>query len=156
MLNVVRSLAIIFTAVAMATAFAHLLGLPNKMHMTREDYLTVQYIYRGWALLGVVVLGALLSTLTLTVLVRSDRRLFIGALIALLCLIGTQIIFWTFTYPINSTTQNWTVVGTNWQALRDQWEYSHAAAACLDFVALVALVVTSRIEKGRGGATAGS
>ena len=55
MLNVARSIAIIFTAVAMAAAFAHLLELPNKIHMTRDDYLTVQYIYRGWALLGIVV-----------------------------------------------------------------------------------------------------
>lgn len=152
MLNVARPIAIIFTAVAMAAAFAHLLELPNKIHMTRDDYLTVQYIYRGWALLGIVVVGALLSTLTVTILGRDDRRLFIGSLIALLCLVGTQIIFWTLTYPVNKVTHNWTVVGANWQALRARWEYSHAAAACLDFAALVALVLTCRIEKGRGPA----
>jgi len=152
-LNVTRSVAIIFTALAMAAAFAHLLELPNKIHMTRDDYLTVQYIYRGWALLGIVVLGALLSTLALMILGRHDRRLFIGALIALLCLVTTQIIFWTFTYPVNKTTHNWTVVGTNWQALRARWEYSHAVAACLDFAALVALVLTCRSDKRHGAAT---
>ncbi|HEX6259670.1 MAG TPA: hypothetical protein VFZ51_03380 [Woeseiaceae bacterium] len=43
------SLSILFTAIAMAAGFAHLLEMPNKMHLSREDYLTVQQINRGWA-----------------------------------------------------------------------------------------------------------
>jgi hypothetical protein len=39
--------------------------LPNKINLTRDNYLTVQQIYRGWALLGFVVAGALPSTLIL-------------------------------------------------------------------------------------------
>ena len=61
-------LSILFTAVAMAAGFAHLFELSNKVHLSREDYLTVQQIYRGWALLGIAVMGALLSTLILTVM----------------------------------------------------------------------------------------
>ena len=44
--------------------FAHLLELPNRIGLSREEYLTVQQIYRGWALTGVFVFGALLSTAT--------------------------------------------------------------------------------------------
>jgi len=40
-------LTILFTAVAMAAGFAHLFELPNKIHLSRKDYLTVQQIYRG-------------------------------------------------------------------------------------------------------------
>lgn len=58
---------------------AHLLELPNKINLSREDYLTVQQIYRGWNLLAVVVFGALLSTLALTITVRRQRRAFIFA-----------------------------------------------------------------------------
>ena len=140
MLNAVRLVAIILTALAMAAGFAHLFELPNKIRLPREAYLTVQQIYRGWALLGIVVVGALASTLALAIMVREQRRMFIGALVALSCLVGTQIIFWVFTYPVNQATNNWTVAPENWQEMRARWEYSHAVAACLDLVALIALV----------------
>ena len=41
----------------MAAGMAHLFELPNKIHLSREDYLTVQQIYRGWALLGIAHSG---------------------------------------------------------------------------------------------------
>jgi hypothetical protein len=56
-------LTLLFAALALGPAMAHLLELANKINISREDYLTVQQIYRGWNLLAVVVFGALLSTL---------------------------------------------------------------------------------------------
>jgi hypothetical protein len=100
-------LSLLCTALALAPAMAHVLELPNKIHLSREDYLSVQQIYRGWALLGFVVAGALLSTLMLTITVRKERQAFRCACIALLCLIGTQVVFWTYTYPANHATNNW-------------------------------------------------
>jgi len=38
-------------------------------------------------------------------------------------------IFYFFTYPVNVSTQNWTLMPDNWEALRRQWEYSHAVNA---------------------------
>lgn len=70
-LSVVRFISVLLTAVAMAGGFAHLFELPNKMDLSREDYLTVQQIYRGWALLGIPIFGALVSTAVLTVMVRN-------------------------------------------------------------------------------------
>jgi len=84
---------------------AHLSELPNKINLSREDYLKVQQIYRGCALLGFVVVGALLSTLALTSTVRHERTAFILALIAFLCIAGTQVIFWIYTYPANQAKQ---------------------------------------------------
>ena len=62
------------------------------------------------------------------------------AVIALLCLAGTQAVFWTLTFPANQLTANWTVLPDNWAALRSQWEYSHAASALLNLAALIALI----------------
>ena len=70
-MNSARFCSLLFAALALAPAFAHLLELPNKICLSREDYLTVQQIYRGWALLGFVVFGALPSTLALTVMTLS-------------------------------------------------------------------------------------
>jgi hypothetical protein len=135
-------LSLVFAALALAPAMAHLLELPNKMPLSHDAYLTVQQLYRGWALLGFVVAGALLSTLMFTITVRKERKVFIFACIALLCIAGTQVVFWTYTYPANQATHNWTMLPANWVELRRQWEYSHATSAVLNLVALVTLIVS--------------
>jgi hypothetical protein len=135
-------LSLLFAALALGPAMAHLLELPNKINLSREDYLTVQQIYRGWNLLAVVVFGALLSTLALTITVRRQRRAFIFALIAFLCIVGTQIVFWTYTYPANQITDNWTTLPENWIGLRRQWEYSHATSALLNLLAMISLSIS--------------
>jgi hypothetical protein len=53
------------------------------------------------------------------------------ALIALFLLVGELIAFWGFIFPVNQATQNWTMLPDNWEALRAQWEYSHAVRALL-------------------------
>jgi hypothetical protein len=138
--------ALLFTALALGPALAHLLELLNKIDLPREDYLTVQQIYRGWALLGVVIAGALFSTLALTILVRKDRRAFIFSLIAFLCIVGTQVVFWTYTYPANQATNDWTFLPENWQQLRSQWEYSHAASAGLNLIAVVMMILSVLVK----------
>jgi hypothetical protein len=141
-LKSISFLSLLFAALALAPAMAHLLELPNKINLSREDYLTVQQIYRGWALLGFVVVGALLSTLAFTITVRKERKAFLFAFIAFLCIAGTQVVFWIYTYPANQATHNWTMLPENWVELRRQWEYSHATSAVLNLVALVTLVLS--------------
>jgi hypothetical protein len=139
-------LGLVFAALALVPAGAHLAELANKIDLPREEYLAVQQIYRGWALFGVVVLGALLSTGALALIRRRWP-----ALLAFLCIAGTQVVFWTFTYPANRATENWTVLPENWLALRAQWEYSHAASAVLNLVALLALAwLAAREDKPNG------
>lgn len=134
-----RFSSLLFAALALGPALAHLLELPNKVGLSREEYLTVQQIYRGWALLAIVVLGALLSTLFYAIAARRRRREFVPALLAFLCIAGTQAIFWSFTYPANEQTANWTLLPEHWRTLRTQWEYSHAASAALNLAAFIAL-----------------
>ncbi len=105
-LNTVLFLSLLFTALAMGASLAHLLELPNKMKLSADEYRTVQQIYQGWSLLGIVVFGAIISNVALVVVTRSDLRLFLPALLALLCLAGAQVVFWTYTYPANHVTAN--------------------------------------------------
>jgi len=128
--------AIVLTALALVPAGAHLFELPNKIGLSQQDYFVVQGIYRGWALFGVVLIGALIATLVLAVLVRGERTSFWLALAAFVLIGGTLVIFFIWTYPANQATSNWTVAPADWQALRAQWEYAHAANAVLTFVAL--------------------
>ena len=125
---------------------AHLLELPNKIGLSREDYLVVQQIYSGWALLGIVVFGALLSTLVLTLMVRRQPKVFALTLLAFLCVAGAHVVFWIFTFPANQLTSNWTVLPENWMALRARWEYSHAAGAVLNLIAFIMLVLSALVR----------
>lgn len=145
-LKTIRFLALLFTALALAPALAHLLELLNKINLSREEYLTVQQIYRGWALLGFVVVGALLANLTLTIMVRTKPKVFVLNLITLLCIVGAQVVFWMFTYPANQATSNWTMLPENWLRLRTQWEYSHAAGAGLNVIAFITLILSVLVQ----------
>src|SRR5262245_21023728 len=53
--KVVQFIAIITTALYLVPTGAHLFELLNKIALTPTEYLTVQKIYAGWSLFGVVV-----------------------------------------------------------------------------------------------------
>lgn len=145
-LKTIRFLSLLFAALALVPAGAHLFELPNKIGLSAADYLTVQQIYRGWALFGFVVLPVLVLTLTLTIMSRGRGDAFIAALIAFLCIAGTQVVFWTYTYPANAQTNQWTMLPASWEQLRMQWEYSHAASAVLNLIAVIALILSVLLE----------
>jgi MFS family permease len=130
---------LVFVAIIFVPAGAHLAELLNKIDLPRDQYFVVQNIYRGWALFGAPVFAALFSTLVLVISLRRERRPMIWALIAFLCIVATQVVFWVWTYPTNVATNNWTTIPENWEALRRQWEYAHAVNAVLTFIAVVAL-----------------
>jgi hypothetical protein len=133
-------LALVLTAVALAPGAAHLFELPNKIGLSQDQYFIVQNIYRGWALLGSVVIAAILINLLLVYLLWAQLPARWFTLLAFVCVLGGLIVFFTWTYPANVATDNWTAVPENWRALRTQWEYSHAANAVLTFVAFCSLV----------------
>ena len=58
-LQLIQSLAIILTALALVSSGAHLAALPNKIAMAQAAYFVAQQVYAGWALFGFVLFGAL-------------------------------------------------------------------------------------------------
>ncbi|MEF0939734.1 hypothetical protein [Rhizobium sp. BR 362] len=103
MFPTLQILTILVVAVAMALALAHLLELPGKMRLSKEDYLTVQRIYYpGFAIGGVTEpLGALLLLLLLflTPLNTVAFWLFAAAFAAMVVM---HAIFWLLTQPVNN------------------------------------------------------
>jgi hypothetical protein len=141
-LRTAQFLAIVLTALALVPAGAHLAELPNKIGLAEDDYFVVQGIYRGWAWFGIALSGALGANLVLAILARRQRAPFRLAFLAFLLVAATLAIFFTWTYPANHATANWTVVPQNWQELRLQWEYAHASNAVLTFLALCAVTMS--------------
>jgi hypothetical protein len=136
--------AIFFCGLALVPAAAHALEMPNKIRLAREDYFVAQKLYRGWQFVASIVILALLST---AMLIGHARPAGPGpaaaSTVAFLCVAATQVVFWTFTLPVNRVTQNWTKVVPQWEQLRRRWEYSHASAAVLNLVAFVSAVLAT-------------
>jgi hypothetical protein len=138
-----RVASLLFAALALAPAGAHLFSIASKLRLDADDYLVSQRAYDGWNLFAVVVIGALLSTLVLSLALWRADRSWTSAALAFACLAGTQIIFWSFTFPANAATENWTILPEGWEMWRARWEYSHAASAILNAATLLLLVFDS-------------
>lgn len=140
--------ALLATALALGGALAHAFELLNKIDLSREEYFIVQKVYRGWAQLAYVLAVQLAAMIALAVMSRSEPAVFWPVVLALACFAGAQVVFWTTTFPANVATANWTEIPENWQALRDQWEYSHAAGAVFQLLAMCFLFVAA-LARGR-------
>ena len=108
----------------------------------RAAYLISQRAYDGWSLFAIVIVGALVSTLALSIWFNRSGEPYWLVATAFLCIAATQVIFWLLTFPTNKATHNWTVLPEGWGTPRYQWEYSHAASAILNFVALFVLLLS--------------
>jgi hypothetical protein len=150
MKNLFRFLTITFAAITLCALITHLLELPGKIDMSKENYLVVQSIYRGWAWLGIFEIGAILLTLIWTAGDIKKKRTFPFLLTALLCFVVSITIFFIFTFPANRATINWTQLPDNWQTLRSQWEYSHAIRAILNLTGFCFLVIVLLRERRSG------
>jgi hypothetical protein len=170
MFHIAQVLSILLVALAMAPALAHLLEFPGKRRLSRAAYLTVQQIYYpGFTVAGGIgEVGGLISVIVVLLLTPPGTRAFWLTLVALLGMLGMQIIFWLFTQPVNKFWLQSTSLGSfgtaffasgptahrqgqshddpdAWIRKRDRWEYSHiarAGLAALSFLSLVVAAVT--------------
>ena len=124
---------------ALGAGLAHAYELPNKMRLSRDEYFIAQKAYRGWALLGFVVLVQLASTGTVALLYRGVDGIAGASLFALLTIIAGQLIFWIVTFPVNRMTEQWNRMPVNWEQLRRRWEYSHLSSALFQLAGFAAL-----------------
>jgi hypothetical protein len=141
-------IALLSATLALGGALAHLFELPNKLPLPLDRYFVVQQIYRGWWQFAYVLVIQLLSIASVIALSGGEPRVRRPAVAALLCLLAAQAVFWIWTQPANAATDNWTTQTANADALRHQWEYSHAAGAVLQLLAICSLFVAA-LRRGR-------
>ncbi len=147
MKNLLRFITILFVVIALSALMAHLLELPNKMNLSKDNYQTVQQIYRGWSWLGIFELGAILLTIIWVIIERGNKKIFPLLLTALFFFIVSIVTFFIFTFPTNIATENWTQLPLEWQVLRKNWEYSHASRAILNLIGFSLLIVALLKER---------
>ena len=138
-----KFLAIVITGLALIAPAAHAFVLLNKIGLPKAEYFIVQQIYRGWWIVGLSLPIAFLANIGNAIFLWNDRAAVTLSIAAAALIAINLVIFVLFTQPANAATRNWTVQPENWQALRVQWEYSHAVNAAVTFLALCCAVLAS-------------
>ena len=93
--------ALLASALLLGPALAHTFELPTKITLPREEYFVVQQIYRGWAGFSVVLFVQVIALLTAAILARRERRVLVPTVLAILLVLGAQVLFWPI--PIRQT-----------------------------------------------------
>jgi hypothetical protein len=139
-----RILALMLTALILVPSGAHFFELPGKFGLDRDAYFIVQGVYAGWALFGVPIVAAILANGTLAVAEhRHHSAAARWALASAVLIAASLVVFFTWTFPANQATANWTHKPENWATLRRDWEYSHAANAMIVFAAFLATAMAT-------------
>lgn len=146
--NIAFFIALLTSALVLGPALAHTIELPNKIGLSRDEYFIVQKLYRGWSQIGWLLGVQVAALLIAAILARSERRVMVLTFLALACVIAAQALFWTFTQPANVATGSWTAPPNDWEKLRLQWEFSHAAGAAFQLLGLILLIIAV-LSRGR-------
>jgi Domain of unknown function (DUF1772) len=141
MKNLARFVTVIFAVITLSVSLSHFFELPGKINLPKENYQVVQGIYKGWAWLGIFEVGTIIFTLALTIAERRKKWGFIFLLTATILFTASIAVFFIYTKPANTATINWTQLPPNWELLRGQWEYSHAARAILNLTGVCFLIL---------------
>jgi Domain of unknown function (DUF1772) len=151
--------AILVVAIAMSMALAHLLELPGKLRLAKEQYLAVQAIYYpGFTYGGAAEPIGIIVTAVLALAARESSSFW---LLTASCaaMVAMQAIYWIWIQPVNNVWLKDTKLEgasgafmgigklrspgagtTDWTDLRNRWEFAHAARAGLAVAAFVLLV----------------
>jgi hypothetical protein len=152
-----RLAAILLTALSMGAALAHLLELPAKLQLDGPMWLTLLHtLYPpAFGAFGATFeVGAVVAVVGLAFLVRHRHPAFGWTLVAALCLVAMHAAFWIWVAPVNAALGPLSpdALPTDWAQLRNQWEYTHAARAVLQTLALAALAYSVIVETPRATA----
>lgn len=151
-LRIWRLMTLIFVALFMGLEFAHTLELPAKMQYDGALYVTIQnslYQYFGAPGPGAfATVGAVFSAIALTVLIRKRYPAFWWTLASTLCLaIAFPFIYFLRIEPINIVIQaNANAVPTNWEQLRNQWEYAHVTNFVFGLAGFITVVMSVLVD----------
>lgn len=146
-MSVLRRIAIVLAALAIAPLAAHVLELPNKLRLSGPLWLAVQqHLYRGWGPLygAPVEVGALVASAALAWR-EPPRR--VPTALATLCYAVMIAMFFVFNAPVNAALNNWTVhtLPADWTNYRLRWEGGHLLSAMLAVAALLLLLRDRRV-----------
>lgn len=157
MLAVVTVTALLLLAVTMGLSLAHALEFPGKVRLDEPTYRAVQAIYYPGFTTGGLIgeLGGMLTLIALLILTPTAAERFWWTLAALGWLVIGHATYWIVTHPINGAWLKDTDVAhvsklffrvfsapdADWKRMRNVWECSHAARACLHTLGFLSMTM---------------
>jgi hypothetical protein len=144
--TLLRFVSLFATALLAGPLFCHVLEMPAKMALPAELWLPVQQtLYNMFGPVSAPIeLIAILSTalLALSLLGRGGAAGWL-TMVAALLLAGHLVEWFAVVAPANRLINGWTpaTLPPDWAAVRDRWEYGHAAGAALVLPALALLIL---------------
>jgi hypothetical protein len=167
MIRSMIAISLFLVVLTVVTSLAHVLELPGKMRLTRDQYLTVQPIYYpGFTYAGV---AEPLSIVALAVLLWLSPRFTAAFWLLALALVAamlTHLLYWVLVAPVNRVWLRGEALPesarrffgmtehageTDWTALRDRWEWSHVCRAATSMTAFLLLVAVALAPAHEGG-----
>lgn len=168
MLELLQVLTVLLVATAMGLSLAHALEMPGKFRLDRQAYVAIQQVYYPGFTIGggIGEFGGIIATAALVLALPFGQPPFWLALGALLLLLAMHAVYWLFTHPTNRFWLQTVELGRagreffsadplrqaqdldeprQWQAMRDQWEYSHVARAVLAGLSLTLLATAASL-----------
>lgn len=153
MIELLQIGSLLLVAIAMALSLAHALELPGKRHLSEREYLAIQRIYYpGFTIGGGAEPLAVILLVALSFLMPAGPPFWL-TVAALMTLAAAHAAYWLLTHPVNNFWLKETELSkvgskffgsdplgygsgalTDWQALRDRWEWSHVVRAVLSLV----------------------
>lgn len=152
-----RFAALMLGALSLALSFCHLMELAPRLLWAPELWMAATVFGGLYSLFGtvgaVIDVGTLIAVVALAILTRSrpgGRLALAGAALFVLA----HAAWWGFVFPMNARLAAWTAgpVPAEFLAVRNQWEYSHAAIAVLKLAGF-AMLVSSALALPHGAAS---
>lgn len=145
-------------SVAMGLSLAHVLEFPGKLRLDEASYREVQAIYYpGFAIGGLVgEVGGIIMLAALLYLTPVGSVQFTLNCAALVFLIACHASYWVVTHPVNQAWLKQTDISgagrlffgflaaspTDWQHMRNVWEWSHVVRACFATFGFLSLALS--------------
>ena len=152
-MDVLRKAGLAFAIGAVFAPMAHVLELPNKLHLEGPLWLAIQQnLYRGWGpFVGAPLeIGALALSVVLAARRGGARLSWTVAACAYAAMLA--VFFW-LNAPVNAAVAGWRpeTMPPDWPAFRLRWEIGHAISAFLACSGLWMAVQANRMERQRDG-----
>lgn len=158
MVELLQVVSFLLVAVAMALSLAHALEFPGKLRLSEKQYLAIQQIYYpGFTIGGAAEPLGVLFLLALLFFTSTGISFWLTTAAAI-TLAAAHAAYWLMTHPVNNFWLKGTKLSTagssffdadplarrskepsDWQTLRNRWEWSHVVRALLSFASLTLL-----------------
>lgn len=146
--KLLRTLAIVFAALAMGMHLAHALELFPKLHWPPDLYIAVQSsLYTVFGAIGPVLeIGALIFVSLLVRRFWSKPSMRTPPLISATSIVLTLLVWVFVVLPANIHLSSWAlshVTPSDWERWRDQWQFGQTFIFVLHVVGFASLTVGS-------------